>query len=182
MKKLLAIVLALSMLLALTACGKNAAKTKNDKKSNSSATADSSTVSEPSDLESEEQEPIMDPSDEISEEDPTEPEEPIAEEPGVKLTPMQQRAELVKDGNYQALFEKSVASSGGNSVRLANAIRKLQKGQDVTVVFFGGENTANDTYSSPLILTPHLLTKCFVPPTPRPTLKWFIPGILALLR
>lgn len=180
MKKLLAIVLALSMLLALTACGKNTAKTKSDKKSNSSATADSSTVSEPSDLESEEQEPIMDPSDETSEEDPTEPEDPIAEEPGVKLTPMQQRAESVKDGNYQALFEKSVASSGGNSVRLANAIRKLQNGQDVTVVFFGGENTANDTYSSPTDSYPALTYQMLCAAYPKANIKMVYSGYSGL--
>lgn len=180
MKKLLAIVLALSMLLALTACGKNTAKTKSHKKSSSSATADSSTVSEPSDIESEEQEPIMDPSDESSEEDPTEPEEPITEEPGVKLTPMQQRAESVKEGTYQALFEKSVASSGGNSVRLANAVRKLQKGQDVTVVFFGGENTANDTYSSPTDSYPALTYQKMCAAYPKANIKMVYSGYSGL--
>lgn len=146
MKKLLAIVLALSMLLAVTACGKNTAKPKGNKKTNSSAAESSSQAMNTADLENEEQEPIAEPvstnNDTANETVPNYSD--FTDDNTVTLTPMQQRAESIKAGTYRALFEASVKNSGGNRVRLANAVRKLQKGQNVTVVFFGGENTAND--------------------------------------
>ena len=177
MKKFLALLLTFAMLLAVVGCAKKSPKKPkpSSSKDDTAQVSDSASDFNGSDADDSEPFDLSEPSDTDYDNfgDTSSEKQPV-------LSALKQRANDIIAAEYTPLFESAVSAGQGNVVRLANVIRKLQKGQEVTLAFFGGENTANNGNTTTSSAYPKLVQTALQATYPNSKIKIVTAGYEAL--